>query len=56
MAWKRDSEEAEVVVCDDDMTRACEYHGGGLRGNVDGDCERGRGQTPPHGQVSHLSR
>ena len=39
MAWKRDSEEAEVVACDEDMTRTCECHGGGMRGIVDGDCE-----------------
>ena len=54
MAWKRDSEEAEVVACDEDMIRACEYHGGELRGIVNGDGEQGRGQTPPHGHVYHL--
>ena len=37
MAWKQDSEEAEVVACDEDMIRACEYHDGGLRGIVNGD-------------------
>ena len=35
MAWKRDSEETEVVACDEDMTRTCECHGGELRGIVD---------------------
>ena len=24
---------------DEDMTRTCECHGGGMRGVVDGDCE-----------------
>ena len=35
IAWKRDSEEAEVVACDEDMARAWECHGGELRGIVD---------------------
>ena len=35
IAWKVDSEEAEVAACVDGMTRACEYHGGGLREIVD---------------------
>ena len=36
IAWKVDSDEAEVVACVDDMTRACDCHCGGLRGVVDG--------------------
>ena len=55
IAWKRDSEEGADVDGVEDMTRACEYRGG-LRGIVDGDCEQGRGQTPPRGQVSHLRK
>ena len=35
IAWKRDSEEAEVVAGVEDMTRTCDCYDGGLRGMVD---------------------
>ena len=50
IAWKLDSEEAEVVACVDDMTRACECYGGGLGGSLTDYCEHwveGKGQKPP---------